>query len=431
MLTDQELPTFTSISSFEASSGINVSANIKSYNISSFKSRYYLKSQFSDFNNDHLSFYKTLVGKSQINIPSGIIPPGLLYCSEKILIFERPPALKTIQWTPQMLDNIDDDTEYATFEIPVPWQVYFVHFTKTSDNYHVINKIFLTFSNTPIYSLNQPLYLPPLTNVYTNGQVCQPHYSHYDDLIEGTETIAGIMQNAYNQVWSSSMNVDLTSAPLKLLKHFALPGLRIHNQRCMIEPTIKSYANTVAHKMRHVPTIDCFGYYTNPQTVHSFYRSWETISLNDICDMEWSPSDKKINDDSIYRRIQNLSTDSSFIEYMTANGHISSSHNDNTECCEECQYFDEDGDLIEEICSEEGYCSCHDSNNINIPAYDEHGNSVLYRYLQDVNFSFDSPLTFSELFGSFLEDIQPNPLSNNSINSYISRSLNNSLSKSF
>lgn len=425
MLTDEKLPTFTSICSYGSSHGVSVSHGLTSYDIINSNSRYYHRHEIDELNNDHISFYNKLIGNSQINIPSGIIPPGLLYCSEDVLIFERPPTVKTIEWTPNLLNDIDTESEYSTFEIPVPWQIYFVHFSK-AENYHVINRIFLAFSNDPIYSLDQPLYLPPLTNVYTNGQVCQPNYAQYNDLIEGTETIAGIIQNAYNQVWSSSMNLDLTAGSLKLFKHFAIPSIKVYNDRCLVAPKMKYYTNTVASNMSHVPTIDLQSYYTSSDVINSFYKSWEKVELKDICQMQWSPSDTKANDNSFYQKIMFLFSDHNFINYMTSNGYLTIDSHDNSECCEDCQYFDEDGDLIEDICAEEGSCSCHDSFT-NITPYDDQGESVIYTYMQSAGMSLSEPLTFSKFFDVFMKNTDQNVSSSNNILNYISLSLNNSL----
>jgi len=375
-----------------------------------------------------VSFYNETFSHSSNCPPSGRISPGLLYCSSNLLIFEKPPCIKKIEWTPNMLNDISDESNYKSYEIPIPWQVYFVHFTKSEEN-HIVNKVKFYFSNTAIYSQDQPLYLPPLTNVYTNADLCPPHYSDYSDLIRNTETVSGIMQNAYNQVWNSGMNLDLTASINKLFKDCSLEGICTSSSgRLIIRQKSKYLSNTVARHFNEVHplfALDPYSYYVSSDLVDAFYASWEKIPLQEICDMFWSFPDKSSNDNSFYHSITSHLSSTDLVEYLESidKKNLLLRIPSNDECCEDCVYYDEDGDPTDN-CNEEGECYCHqrNSSSVMINPYDEDGNNLLFESLNRHNIT-QKEHTFLDIYNLFFSEMSN--VMNNSINpiySYIRRS---------
>ena len=428
MLTDQELPTVASVVSSSGNLPMTVFNSITSSGINIFNQKTYTVADSEDFITSHGYFYETFSGKKSLKIPSGIIPPGLLYASEEMLIFERPPSIQTITWTPSMLDDINEESSYNTYQIPVPWQVYFVSFSK-AEQYHIINNIRLAFCSSPLNSFDQPLYLPPITNFYTTSEMCQPSYSLYEDLIDGTDTIAGIMQKAYTQVWSSGMNVDLTASVLKHLKHFAFDSLQIIGASCRLRPSTIHYKNTVARHCSNLPSaIEPTSYYTNSSLVHSFYQSWEKIPLSEICSMEWAPIDTTVNDNSFYDSVNSIIRSSTFYQHMLQNKHVKTSRYSEDYCCEDCQYYDDDGEPVAGECVEEGQCYCHENREeVIYSTYDDQGNNLLVDYI--INHSTLTPqqtFTLDNFCETFYVSTKRESYNSFPFLSYLNQSLNSS-----
>jgi hypothetical protein len=424
MLLDDDIPTYTSISNYyhiaRFSSSINSHGLVNS-------SDYFIHFNLpSDgFFSSHNSFYSRFNGYTSNILPNSKIPPGLLYCSSNLLIFERPPCLKNIQWTPSMLDDISEDSSYYTYQIPLPWQVYFVHFTDDGQ-YHPITKVNVTFSNTSIYSNDQPLYLPPLTNVYTDSQLCQPRYSLYEEMTDGTDTIEGIINKAYDQVWGSGMNVDLTASVLKYLKHFAIEGIFTRSDsRILLKTRPSYYQNTVARYIFDkvsLSSLDPLSYYTSTEIISAFYSSWEKIPLNEVCNMEWPNIDKVQNDTTFYTSISRHLSSPGFYHYLESNMLTDTvTYQDSSSgCCEDCQYYDEDGDPVPGDCIEEGQCSCHEStpySYIDIKSvYDLDGENIILKYLRSVNHYPQEDISFIDLYNlssnsiSYRQHVVSNPI---------------------
>lgn len=135
-----------------------------------------------------------------------LIPPGLKYLYKNFLVYERPPTHKLIHCYSQNLEEINSDSKLYSFYIPIPWQLYIAEFDDNLRTYSVR----MYFMNAPLSSDSQHLYLPYIPNFYTNGKLCRPFFSSYDDISRYSQTIAGVIESSYDWVWSSNFNLDLT-----------------------------------------------------------------------------------------------------------------------------------------------------------------------------------------------------------------------------
>ena len=368
-------------------------------------------------NSDTIDYWKIFKYHSSENsslVPFGNPPPGLLYANAQTIIFERPPTTKVVTWTGNVLDEIDNSSEYTSFEIPIPWQVYFVHYTPSEDGANIVTHIYMAFAKSQVNSDDQVLYQPPLSNFYTHGKLCTPNYETYAEISEGTETISGIMQNAYNQVWDSKSNNDLTANFVSFQRHFANPYIYPYENnsvRFRVSEDNDIFANTVA---RNIPpshrSVDLLPntYYTNSSYPYYFYKSWSEIPIQEICDLDWAPLDTAPNDYTVYISAVSHVNTPDFINYFRdATGvniapYIAEQHD---ECCEDCSGYDEDYEA--NYCIEED-CRCH-APSFSIPNrywYNADTNSThFYNYLNEIGLLPKTDRTFVDVYNTLIKDI--------------------------
>jgi len=137
----------------------------------------------------------------------GILPPAVRWVSSDMrqAIFERPPAeyFLDVAWASKF------DAETATHKswtVPVPWTVYLVIF----DEYFTPIGISVLGRRGPLESIETDTgFLLPLFNLYADSKLCMPTVGGFED---HPETLAWGVQEAFNMVWNSGFNLDLTVA---------------------------------------------------------------------------------------------------------------------------------------------------------------------------------------------------------------------------
>lgn len=224
---------------------------------------------------DVLSDYFTALSSVQ-NIPfdSGLLPVGLKYLGKNYLIFERPPVVKNIFYVDQSKSNVPDEYEdyHKVFAIPIPWQLYFVKFNQ--DMY--VYEVRMFFMKSSITSIDQELYLPPIPNFYTNGMLCPPVMDNMEDIDRYSKDAAGVMRAAYDWVWNSGTNHDLTEACLHLY-------WQLRDENTVLKYMDKDYLNA------YFPKLSLHGnaYYLSPQQISLIFKSWEKSNLKEVCELSW------------------------------------------------------------------------------------------------------------------------------------------------
>lgn len=245
--------------------------------------------------------------------------PGVLFVDENIAVFERPPSTKLLSYTPALLDEIKEDTPQYDYQIPIPWQVYVVVF-----NYdpvflrHNISDVYMFFRDSPLSSFDDQVYSAPLPNFYSNGLLCRPFYNTIQDMnIPEENTLNSLLFQAYNWIWNSDNNSDLTATVadyFNFIKHFE-PSHFIRSEKSLISP---------------------LSYYCTSGNVKNLLDSWQDLNFDDIISISWCPpSSHKFYKDAIDDHLSN-----NLFEYARANGYL--------EYCEDLDYVDFD-DLQESI----------------------------------------------------------------------------------
>jgi len=146
-------------------------------------------------------------------IDSGLLPPGLKASIPGFLIFERPPSYQMVQLANMTLDDMSDcdyeDINIEGLRIPVPWQLYMVSYGIAGDAKYIVNSVRMYYMNSPLNSLDNILYSPPIPNFFANGLLCNPHFEDMDDLYRYPKNLSGVIAAAYDWVWNTGFNRDL------------------------------------------------------------------------------------------------------------------------------------------------------------------------------------------------------------------------------
>jgi hypothetical protein len=198
----------------------------------------------------------TLLSSSQ-----ELIFPGLKYIYKNHIVYERPPTYKLINCYSSYLEQIDGSTKLHSYYIPIPWQLYIAEF---DDSTNRVTNVRMYFMNSPLYSEDQILYLPPILNFYVNGQLCRPFFSSLDDIEKYTPDISGIISSSYDWVWASNFNLDLTETISS-----------IYSQNKPVEISSQFTESSFRH------------YRLNMFHVHHTYSFLEKLSLNEVTSFIW------------------------------------------------------------------------------------------------------------------------------------------------
>jgi hypothetical protein len=206
------------------------------------------------------TFYKD-INSNQIVSERNLIPPGLKYVYNNFIVFERPPTHKLINCYDQSLEHVNDFTKLKSYYIPIPWQLYIVEFDPS--NFRTCN-VSMFFMNTPLFSPDQTLYLPPIPNFYVNGLLCRPFFYSLEDIERYPQDISGVINSAYDWVWSSNFNLDLTETISSIYK-----------QRNPIEIS------------KGLSGSERIGYRIPMSIIDEVYSHWETLSLHEVTSYVW------------------------------------------------------------------------------------------------------------------------------------------------
>lgn len=264
-----------------------------------------------------------------------VLPPGVLYADNSIVVYEKPPCIKNYFHIHSQVESIkeeDVDNQYV-YSIPLPWQVYVVKYGGQPDELY-IEDVYMYFSNSSIQSFDQPIYLAPITNFYANGKLCRPYFDNMSDVVVPNNDVLGLIELSYNWVWNSGYNADLTESLLQAFIWGYGKG----------KPIFSGIPSSI--KYNPIGT-----YYTTNESSHVFFASWEKTPIEEILFTQWPTP----NTSERYMPYYSDVFSANRLEWSNNN---SSLMNHSDLCCEDCQYYDEDGDLVEDICSYED-CECH------------------------------------------------------------------------
>lgn len=162
-------------------------------------------------------YYLDFIDKTYSDkVDSGLLPPGIRALYPGIVVFERPPSMQMVQYVPMNVDGIieyedeqEESPEVETYFVPVPWQIYIASYSFSAGR-PIVNGVKMFFSKEPLTHSDVKLHLPYIPNFFTNGTLCAPHFEDSDEVYRYPATISGVIASAYDWIWNTGFNADLT-----------------------------------------------------------------------------------------------------------------------------------------------------------------------------------------------------------------------------
>ncbi len=250
--------------------------------------------------------------------------PGVRFLAPGIVVFERPPTYQIIDLDHDYRDNINDDTNSSQYYIPIPWQVYVCIYNPTDMRLHSV-KMF--FANSFLSDADQTVYCPPLFNFYSNGNLCRPFFASMEDIEKYPQDINGIIASAYDWVWNSGFNFDITENIAQFLSSKKFEQFEPWAET----KAPKSVQFLVDNPIYGLPRL------THKSYFQSLFKCWESVPLDQISNIVWSNYTKA---EFYYQEINNVSSDF-FYDYISSNG-ITVCEDDYDEDDEEHEHWCED-----------------------------------------------------------------------------------------
>lgn len=230
-------------------------------------------SSIRSVNEDRLSSLKKYITPFQSRtstVPQvGILPPGVLYLDDQFVVFERPPEKKMMFIIPKLMDGITSKSQPVSFQIPVPWQLYIARYSSYKDDKGVVHlypdQVKMHFMRTNLMSVDQEVFLAPLPNFYTDGMLCRPFFDSMEEFNRHTNDLAGVIASAYDWIWNSGTNLDLTESVAQY--YIQMP------KRNSVSPVNGGlYPGSRYCSWAHVETL---------------MKNWETKTLEEVLFADW------------------------------------------------------------------------------------------------------------------------------------------------
>lgn len=231
---------------------------------------------------DNLTFSNVLreySNRTQVNgiefTPDNVYFPGVRFLSDGLVVFERPPCYQIIDIDNDYRDNIRTETTTSQYYIPLPWQVYVCTYNP-ADMRLVGVKMF--FAESSLVDVNQTVYCPPMFNFYSNGNLCRPFFASMDDIEKYPQNVSGVIASAFDWVWNSGFNFDITENIAQFLssqkfEEFA-PWAEI----------------SAPNSLRFLRDNRIYGLprLTHKSYFESLFKCWESVPLDQVSSIKWS-----------------------------------------------------------------------------------------------------------------------------------------------
>lgn len=267
-----------------------------------------LQEESTEFNNEYLykhvtdqtfalnyvkKYFSSFSTVKSNPVDTGLLSPGLKAVGANYIVFEKPPTFKNIFYVPLSRSDMSEDLDnQQIFRIPIPWQLYFVKFNPDMYTYEV--RMF--FMNNSLTSIDQNLYLPPLPNFYTNAMLCPPIMDNMDDVDRYPKNHSGIMQCAYDWVWNSGTNHDLTESCLHV-------GLQLTQENSILKHMPELIYNNY-FKNINILSDRHSRYSAQPKQIFHLLSAWEKSSLIEVCQISW-PNTSGLKSNFVYFDMSN------------------------------------------------------------------------------------------------------------------------------
>lgn len=229
------------------------------------------------------SYIPELVSNPGVQIPfeNDFVFPGIRYISDNFVIFELPPGMRHISYQEQYRDYADGKN-YKEFYIPVPWQIYVAQFSPEKR----LVSVQMYFSKTPLYSMDQVVYCPPMFNFYSNGMLCRPFFESMEDYEKYPKTISGVVASAFDWIWNSGFNLDIVETLYEFIQS--------KNYLSLAEQaTNKDISNHLAF----LNSVENHSFYNSHginasvslELISSIFKIWQEVPIENILNVNWNP----------------------------------------------------------------------------------------------------------------------------------------------
>jgi len=269
------------------------------------------------------------VKSKMVDINTGIMPPGVLYVSDSIVIYEKPPTYQNIFVAPYTIDGMPSvlrEQNQNLFRIPIPWQIYIArYYTNPETGSLYTTSVNMYFMDSQLTNVDQILYLPPLSNFYSDGSLCRPFFSSMDDVERYPNNIAGIIESSYDWIWSGGSNLDLTQAVVQFYIQSANAS-----SRDLDYFTSKNSLIHQAFNHNKIPRFSPNSYYTDYAHYSIYLKFWENISIDNITSYFW-PNPSLMQSYNYEYEIIRENHSGDYITQLYEEGQISSDEYENGE----------------------------------------------------------------------------------------------------
>jgi len=232
-----------------------------------------------DINDNIKNFTNIAFGpKKDINVNHlSLIHPGVRHLSENILVFEMPPAYRHLSYQ-ESYREATDSRQYHDYYLPIPWQIYIATMTPQMR----LASVQMYFSKTPLYSLDQRLYVPPIFNFYSDGSLCRPFFESMDDIEKYPKDYSGIMASAFDWIWNSGFNWDITENIYEYIFNDKYKSMiPLINSPTLSETILKEFSQNKINHFLH-------GFKITPAAARILFKLWQQVPLERILEVDWN-----------------------------------------------------------------------------------------------------------------------------------------------
>ncbi|MDA0763714.1 MAG: hypothetical protein O3A39_04695 [Proteobacteria bacterium] len=205
--------------------------------------------------------------KNQLSLDSNLLPPAIKYSFPGLAVFERPPSYQMVQYIPASVWDITEKHEPTVFRIAIPWQLYII-FYDPINFYCTSVKMF--FMQNSLNSTDQRLFLPPMPNFFTNGMLCRPMFPDMDDVNGYSKDLAGVIASAYDWIWNSGFNHDLSESVAQF-------RMQRTPKEIISDKAVQESSGYVGSSNRNI----------NQTYLVKALNAWEKIDIKDILNIIW------------------------------------------------------------------------------------------------------------------------------------------------
>jgi len=230
--------------------------------------------------NDNIRNFTNIAFSPKKNISSdnlSLIHPGIRHLSENILVFEMPPAYRHLSYQ-ESYREATDNKPYQDYYLPIPWQIYIATMTPQMR----LASVHMYFSKTPLYSTDQRLYVPPIFNFYSDGSLCRPFFESMDDIEKYPKNYSGIMASAFDWIWNSGFNWDITENIFEYIYNDKYTSMiPLINSQNSSEAILKEFSQNKINHMSH-------GFKVSPTSARILFKLWQQVPLERILEVDWN-----------------------------------------------------------------------------------------------------------------------------------------------